>query len=162
LFKKLIVFGFIVSGVILSGCNEVTPKMISELLFKNIDNVYIFQNQNTKPLFLNDEEIDLIRKAIANGKELSELDSNDMPNDVPNANLNEYLCIILVKKSRSNIDLYYNYKEKYMLARKIHVHEEKVYIYEKQIYLTKKYLNGINKFYPSSEIERLITMVFKK
>jgi hypothetical protein len=156
MFRKVF-FGFLIILLLLTitGCEEeITPKVISDLIFA--DGIYtaaVLKNSQFQDLSA--EEVVILRNSIKNGRELSELTSNDMPD--PNSM--DYLYIDLTKKNKSGIEIFYNLKEKYIIIPKTQVHEGKSKKYERQLSTMKKYLNGTYKFYPSSEIEKLIASI---
>jgi hypothetical protein len=142
---------FVIIPIIFSGCDsDLTPKKISELLFENLDEVIIEKNEGFQNL--SSKEISLLKKTVSNGSQLSLLESNHMP-DVESK---EYFQIILIKTNRANVRLFYNYKNKYILVKRIQVRQKDIKKYDCQVKTFIQYLNGTYKFYPSQDIEKLV------
>lgn len=139
--------------MIFIGCisEEETPKLIADLLFKDVKEVrFMYELHKTRAL--NNDEVRILKDSIVNCSELISLSDKEMPKTFEAG----YLYFRIAKISRYGIGIFYDKENKYMFIRKGQVHQEKMQEYEQKPSLFSKYLIGIYRFHPSEEIYKLV------
>ena len=138
--------------LLMNGCGpeDVTPKIISELLFKDVQRVR-YMKEFPQLSELNKEEIQILKTAIYNGTDLVCLSNDSMPNGFQSGYL-----YFKINKPLISADLFYNKNDGFMLIEKNEVHGENRRKYELRPSLFKKYLVGVYRLRPSKEISKLV------
>jgi len=137
------------------GCNqkkELSLTEIEKLMFANFTSVSSIEGFPGEFKPLGNEQIIILRSAIRNGIDLSEIENEDVPDSEQVGNIEFQID----KSDHTVISLVYSRQNNFCYISKIDVNYKNEDEYRRQMILVNKYLKGIYKFRPSREIEKLL------